>query len=256
MKLEVHLLTNDADWILPWALRHYGSYDAKVIVHDGGPSWSETGPTRELCRAHGAEWRKWDTGREFNDDLNRRLKNDCWKGTDADWVVVADCDEFIYFPMGWESTLSAYDKTGAAVIRPYGFEMFSEAMPTQGARQIYDEIKNGAEDDKWYAKPILFNPRLLIESGFGIGAHESRPVLRDGRALLVNKNWPKPKPLTLLLHFHQIGTLDQVGNRYDATRKRLAQINVANNWGNFKPGREHAQEKRAYILPRLRQVVA
>ena len=256
MKLEVHILTNDADWILPWTLRHYGSYGAKMIIHDGGPSWSKTGTTAQLAEAHGAEVIPWDTAGELNDSLAIKLKNECWKGTDADWVITCDADELIYFPMGHEGTLEAYSRTGAAVIRPYGFEMFSDEMPTQGSRQIYDEIKNGAEDEKWYAKPILFSPKLVAESGLGMGAHESRAVLKDGRALFVGPKWPKANPKTLLLHFHQCGSLDQVAQRYDATRKRLAAINVANNWGNFEPGIDHAKRKRAFILPNLRQVVA
>lgn len=255
MTLEVHVLTNDADWILPWALRHYGALGARMVVHDGGPDWRPDSPTRLLCTCHGAEWRMWDTAGELNDDLAARLKNTCWRGTDADWVACVDADELLWASGGLNEILSVYEKRGAVVIKPHGFEMFADEMPQDGCGQITAAIREGAPDDQWYAKPILFSPRRLRESGFGIGAHESRPVLRDGRAFFVGRDFPKATPPTYLLHYHQIGPLSAVAARYDATRKRLAAVNVRQQWGNFKAGLEHAQEKRAMIVPNLRRVI-
>ena len=255
MKVITHVLTNNADWVLPWTLRHYRTF-SEVVVHDGGPNWDPASPTRELCAAHGATWMAWDTAGELNDDLARNLKNRCWVDTDADWVIVADADELLWFPDGADAAFSAYEALGAAVIKPYGIEMFSDSMPDPGIGQIYDQIKNGAPDDKWYAKPILFSAKRVSDSGFGNGAHESRIVLKDGRAMNVGLNFRKSKPACLLLHFHQIGSIEQVAARYDATRKRLAAINVQNNWGNVHDsGIVHACKKRAFILPNLRQVV-
>lgn len=255
MKVEIHILANDYDWMLPWALRHYGEFAQKIVVHDGGPDWREGSVTRELCACHGAEWSMWDTAGELNDELARRLKNECWRGTDADWVACVDVDELVYFPGGAAKTLDAYEAIGAAVIRPAGFEMFSESLPHAGAHQIRDVIKNGAPDEKWYSKPVLFNPRLVADSGFGLGAHESRVVLKDGRAFKVDKRWHAPTLPALLLHYHQIGPAAVVAERYDATRRRLSRINEANKWGNFDPGEVHVQHKRDLILPRIRRVI-
>lgn len=227
-------------------MRHYYGIGAKVIVHDGGPIG--------MGLIIGAENRRWDTKGQLNDELAMKLKNECWRGTDADWVIVADADEILYFPEGAEKTLETYTKRGAAMIKPLGYEMFSDALPT-GRGEIYDEIKMGARDDKWYAKPILFTPHKIIESGFGIGAHEATPVLKSGRSIHVGLDWPQATPHCLLLHYHQIGGLQRIAERYDATRKRLSRINEKQLWGNFKPGLEHAQEKRDYILPLLEQVI-
>lgn len=271
IKIEVHLLTCNSDWILPWSLRHYCSFADKVVVHDGGPYFHEDAISRELCAAHGAIWERWDTAGQLNDELARHLKNEAWKGTDADWVMVVDCDELIYFPeAAWvgervttthaESariTLERLSIAGAAVLRPEGFEMFSETMPTlDGFPQIWCQIREGAPDDKWYGKPVVFSPKLVAESGLGIGAHESRPVLKDGRALKVDETWPHPDPRCLLLHYHQIGPIEAVAARYDATRKRLSRVNEAHGWGNIHDtGIVHAQKKRDLILPDLRRVV-
>ncbi len=95
MNIEVHILTSQYSWILPWTLRHYCSFAQKVVVHDGGPDWSEQAVNRQLCAAHGAVWKVWDTAGQLNDSLAKRLKNECWRGTDADWVICADDDELI-----------------------------------------------------------------------------------------------------------------------------------------------------------------
>jgi len=246
MKLEIHILAHDHEDKLPWAVGHYLSLGAKVIVHDGGPSF-----TLEVM---GAETRKWDTGGQLNDELAMNLKNECWKGTEADWLAVMDCDELLYFPKGVEETLSTYSRLGAAVIKPHGYEMFSDEMPNI-TRPLIEQVKHGAPDNKWYGKPVLFSPKKVAESGFGMGAHESRPILHSGRELYVGSGWPQANPPTYLLHYHQIGPIEYVARRYDETRTRLAAINEKHGWGNFKKGLEHAQEKRDYILPLLRQVV-
>ena len=260
MKVHVHLLTNDADWVLVWALRHYCEF-AHVFVHDGGPSWKEHDKTltQELCSIHGATWVQWDTAGQLNDDLACKLKNECWKGTDADWVICGDADELAYFPRGAHSTLEKLDANKAAMIKLRGYEMFSETMPDgrcsmDRGHQIWDEIKMGSFEFDWYSKPSLFSPKRVVETGFGIGAHEARPVLKDGRALYISRRFPA-HPEVLLLHYHQIGTAEQVAARYDATRKRLAAINERNRWGNFESGADHVQTKRKKILPYLEQVI-
>lgn len=263
MKLEVHLLTHDDEKMLEWALRYWTNFTrygaiVKIVIHDGGPS----GLSAILAEGKfpWVECRRWDTAGELNDELARRLKNECWKGTDADFVAVLDADELLHFPAGALDTLESYERTGAAVIRPSGFEMFSDHWeePVRNPDwQITELVKDGSPDDRWYGKPILFSPRRVAQSGFGIGAHESDPVLKDGRSFHVGPDWPKANPPTYLLHFKSIfGGLDRIAARYDATRERLALVNVRNGWGNFKPGKVHAQEKRDLLLPGVRRVIA
>lgn len=250
MNVEVHILSHDGEIMIGWALRHYRTFSDSVIVHDGGPD----GFSSSRASLFGAASVPWDTKGCLNDALAMDLKNKCWQGTTADWVICVDADELVYFPGGAEKTLSLYEGLGAAVIKPLGFEMFTDSLP-EGTGQIYDYVKEGARDDEWYAKPVLFSPKRVAYAGFGIGAHESVPVLHDGRSLRVDRNWPQANPPTYLLHFHQIGPIEHVAARYDETRKRLSPINEKNGWGNFKSGRDHAQEKRDRILPNLETVV-
>ena len=250
MKAEVHLLTWQEEAFIGYALKHYATFCSRMVVHD---AFSKDG-TREIALSMGAEVRDWDTGDRFNDEMAMNLKNACWKGTDADWVVCADADELIYFPAGAEFTLAAYEAQGVPMVKPFGYEMCSDVYPTtQG--QIYDEVKFGARDDKWYAKPILFSPKRVRESGIGIGAHECNPITTDGRMIQVNREYPKSTPSCLLLHFHQLGSVERIAKLYDERRARLSQANIDHRWGNFDLGSQHAREKRNLIKAGLERVI-
>lgn len=251
MNVEVHSLRYGDDWLVPYVVRHYLSYAQKLVIHDAGGGK----PIEELVgQVDGLVVVPW-TDCPLVDELKyTELRNTCWKGTDADWCVVADLDELIYFPEGADKTLGAYTRMGAAVIRPHGFELFSETYPT-GEGQIYDEIKMAAPDDKWYAKPILFSPKLVSETRLGLGSHESDPVLHDQRRFHVGPLWPFANPPTYLLHCHHIGPKQVIAAKFDATHDRMCEMNRKMHWGNLEPGIKHVEDKRAGIVPNLRQLI-
>lgn len=251
MNVECHILTFNEAELIEYTLRHYATFCSRIVVHDAG----STDGTLDIIRQHGAECSTWNTHGELNDEMAMQLKNECWKGTKADWVIVVDADELLYFPKGAEETLATYTRLGAAIIKAHGFDMFSEVYPTTRG-QIYDEVKLGAPSDKWYAKPVLFAPGLLEDTGFGIGAHESDPVLRTGRRFHVGPEWPKANPPVWLLHFHHgIGPIERIARRLDEKRLRLAEINRLHGWGNLQDGMTHAREKQEFIKAGLRQVI-
>ncbi len=252
MKVEAHLLCfNEAD-IIGYAIRNLKTFADIIIVHDAG----STDGTREICEAYGVYIKDWKIGGTLDDETNMNLKNECWKGTEADWVTVLDADEILYFPKGGRQTIETYQRINAAVIKAHGFDMYSTQYPTTEG-QIYDEVKMGAPADKWYSKPVLFSPARVKEINFGIGAHEADPLLMNGHRLRVGPTWPKANPPTYLLHYHHgVGPIERVAARLDAKRQRLSDRNVAKRWGNFDKGEVHAKEKREGILQGLMQVVA
>ena len=247
MILEAHVLRYGDDWLVPYVVRHYLSFADKLVIHDAGPyPWGLTLDPR-------VQVVPWDCP-EVSDIKYAELRNSCWKGTKADWCVVCDLDELLWFPQGAHPTLYLYDTMGAAVPKPHGIEMFSETYPT-GPGQIYDEIKMGAPDDKWYSKPILFNPRMVSDMRYGLGSHECDPVLHDERRFHVGPKWPFANPPCYLLHFHHIGPAKDVGDKYDATITRMCEDNKRMHWGNLEPGLKHVADKRANIVPNLSQII-
>ena len=250
MKVEVHILAYNEAALIKYTVRHYRTFADTVIVHDA----HSTDNTRNQAIWAGAKVVDWDMPDEFNDFLAMTLKNTCWLESDADFVIPVDADELLWFPEGAEKTLEAYRQANVAMVKPHGFEMFTEIFPTT-ADQIYDQVKYGAPDDKWYAKPVMFSPVLVADAGIGIGGHCASPILKNGRILEVDESYPFSVPPAYLLHFHQIGPIERIAAVYDARRPRLSKINEEKKWGNFEPGMKHALDKRAYILARIQQVI-
>ena len=248
--VDVHITTCNEQDILPYTLRHYKTYASRIFVHD---NFSKD-RTREIAVENGATVLDWPAGAEVDEWPLINNKNACWRGTDADFVAIVDADELLYFPLGAEATLEVYAAARFPVIKPYGYEMTSEAYPTT-AGQIYGEVKFGARDDRWYAKPILFAPQLITDTGIGVGSHSARTVCRDGRIIEVNEQYPMTIPPCYLLHFHQIGPLERIAKVYDDKRARMCENNRRNRWGNHDDGMKHATDKRNYIKARLERVI-
>src|ERR1035437_2083346 len=249
MKIECHVLACNEEEILQYTLKHYTSFCSRTVMHDLGSSDS----SKAIAQAYGVKIVDGDSGNQVNDIVNKKIKETCWQGTDADWVICADADELIYFPDGHKEAFESYTAQNIPIVKPHGWEMTSEAMPTT-AGQIYDEIKMGGRDDQWYAKPIIFTPKMVGCIEFGAGAHVCRGTNKDGTLMFENPT-VFSKPPAYLLHYHQIGSIERIAKKYDRTRSRMCDANVNNKWGNFEPGIKHAQDKRNFILSRLERVI-
>jgi glycosyltransferase involved in cell wall biosynthesis len=233
---------------MPYTLRHYSTFAERITVYDA----FSTDSTRDICKQYGATVVDWKTD-GLNDTIARHVKSTGWiNDFKSNWVICVDADEIIYFPEGVENTLHQYDEQRIQVVKPCGFEMFSETLPTTSG-QIYDEIKSGARADYWYAKPVLFSPRRVRSIDFEAGAHRVSWIDIDGN----NHGNPTviTQPPTWLLHYHHIGPIERIAARYDATRQRLSAANVKNRHGNFEPGMKHAFDKRVAILNEIFRVI-
>ncbi len=246
--IEVHIVAYNEQDILPYALRHYKTFASRIIVHDGG----STDNTRLVCKLFGVDVVDWDTAGKINDELLRILKETCWNGTDAQWAIMVDADELVYFPGGVEKTLKEYDRQQIAAVKCKGFEMESPTYPdTQG--QIYEQVDHGAPDDRWYGKSCLLSPGRIQSIHFAHGAHECIVTLKNGRKV------PNPRvphnPPALLLHYHHLGSVQRVGTRYDGNKSRFSEENKKHGWGWQGDGLTHSIQKRASILTGRRKVV-
>ncbi len=246
--IEVHIVSYNEAFILAYALRHYKTFASKIVVHDAG----STDGTLALCAAEKVQVEPWSAGASINDTLLRELKETCWRDTMADWVIIVDADELLYFPGGVMPTLASYEARALAIVKPHGWEMESPEMPTT-AGQIYEEINHGAPDDRWYAKPCMFSPRRVQAIKYSAGAHECAAELVGG--LMMGNPERFSEPPALLLHYKHIGSVERIGERYDGNRARFSQENIRHGWGNYEPGVKHATDKRNAILKNRSKVL-
>jgi glycosyltransferase involved in cell wall biosynthesis len=208
VKIEVYTICHNEEKILPYFLRHYTRF-ADVIIYDN----FSTDRSREIAASFGARIIDFDSNNQLRDDLQIEIKDNCWKGSKADWVIVGDTDEFVYH----KDLLQTLKTTRATVISPKLYNMFSEVFPsTEG--QIFEEITMGIEGG---AKLNLFRPGEIKSINYSPGCHHADP---KGNVIFVDI------PSILTLHMKNLSR-QYVIERNAYLGPRLSAINKRNGWG-------------------------
>jgi len=194
--------------MLPYFLRHYSQF-ADVTIYDN----YSTDNSVKIIEEWGGKVVKYDSGNQIRDDLYVQVKNNCWKDSKADWVIVGDCDEFVYHP----ELIKRLETIKETFVVPRLFNMVSENFPS-GDGQIYDEIKTGVWGG---AKMNLFRPSEIKEVNFDVGCHYARPTGN------VEYNFISD---IMTLHYKNLSA-EYVYERSRLFASRLSDINKRYKWG-------------------------
>jgi hypothetical protein len=101
----------------------------------------------------------------------------------------------------------------------------------------------------------LFSANRISSVEFSAGAHEAWATTKQGYRFH-SKSLPILTPPTYFLHFHHLGPVERIAERYARQRARLSALNVAMKWGNFDPPMKHAMDKRQMIMAGVTTVIA
>lgn len=186
-------------------IKHYQQFCDRVVLYD---NFSDD-RTKEIALELGAEVRVFGEKGQLSDKWYLKIKNHCWKDSEADWVIIVDADEILHAPMLYDKLYEAKEK-GQTIFVTYGWNVFSNEMPVES----FLEIQTGFFD-KNYSKTVIFNPKEIKEINFGYGSHESRP-----RGNVV---WSRDT-LTLF-HYRNIGGVERLVERHKLYRRRLSALN-------------------------------
>jgi glycosyltransferase involved in cell wall biosynthesis len=156
----------------------------------------------------------WDinTPDEINNAWYLQAKNNCWKLSSADWVIVADSDELVYHP----NLLALLETTDATIIEPEMWNMYSEKFPDTGG-QITEQVNKGLHVAS--TKCVMFRPSAISEINYAPGCHSCHPVGIIKKETLGIK----------ILHMRHLSvqyTVDR--NRY--LNSRLSEFNKSQGW--------------------------
>ncbi len=205
--------------ILPFLFRHYARWVDRFVVYD---SDSTDGSVELLRRTPKVEIRTvpWTQPDSMVASL-RDLHNTCWKesrGT-ADWVIVADIDEFLYHP-DFLNYLRKCRRRGVTCIPALGYEMVSDRFP-QPDGTLLSTVRRGVPH-RMMSKLRLFDPNAVEETNFGPGGHEASPT---GRIV-----YPKRDEM-LLLHYKSLGA-DYLCRRFAMMETTRRARDIARNWSH------------------------
>ena len=186
MKVKVFLVCYNESELLPHTVQHYKRMmpSCEIVVNDN----FSTDNSRELATSLGCAVVDYDSGNIIDDIKLRHLKNNCWKGSDCDWVVVCDMDEWLCVD---EQALEEQTSMGCSIIGTIGYDIVEDSKE----RNISDiNIQNCSKGirNKWLDKKICFSPKKIKEINYEVGAHGCSPVgniKSDGLYLLKHMNW-------------------------------------------------------------------
>jgi glycosyltransferase involved in cell wall biosynthesis len=216
MNIEVYCLANNEEKLMPYYMRHYSQF-AKVILLDN----NSTDRTVEIAKSLGAEIRTLNIPDEINDQLFVAIRNECWKGSKADWMMWADADEFIYHP----NLLDILQTTSATAILPAFYNMYSGMFPTTEG-QIYEEVQYGSRwggEENIYGKVNIFKLPDITEINYNPGCHH---VDLRGNVILDTHTEIKT------LHMRNLSR-EFVIARNQRNSRRLGALNRKNGWGTY-----------------------
>jgi len=213
MNIEVYTICYNEEFLLPFFLNHYTSHIKanKIVIYDN----HSTDKSVEIAKSFNkceVEVIPYDTNNTLDDNRYLEIKNNCWKNSKADWVIICDIDELIYikdFNLLYDENVNIY--------KPKGFQMISDTLPDINKGLLTDQITYGSPDIK-YSKCAIFRPKIA-NINYDHGAHTCKPS----------------QPITptadiLLLHYKYINyeyVVNNFKNRFD----RLSRNNIRHGYG-------------------------
>jgi glycosyltransferase involved in cell wall biosynthesis len=223
MKIWVYTIAyNEAHFVKNF-LRAYKDAE-KIIVYDNMSSDNTVTLLKEDKRV---EIRTHDSGNEIRDDLYLQIKNNCWKEARgiADWVIIVDFDEVFTRAISPKTfDLHLQDAEDFDLIKPYGYNVFSENMPIG---QDFNPLDSSLQAvyDKNSEKPCCFRPDKLAEINFNPGCHSANPVgINNNEIAIMNMREFK------LVHFKYCN-IQVYFNRLSQYKQRMSQYNLATGFG-------------------------
>ena len=217
MKIDVFTLCwNEMD-VLPWVVDYWQKYARHVTVYDNG---STDGSTWFL------EKFDWITvvpfeSEGFNDMENMRIKNECWKGSDADYVVVCDMDECL-LAADIKATLEKMKREGATICKPQWYELQPKEMPKYERGKLLHETSPLCRPTQVSSKAVIFDPQVFDEIRYTPGAHQCNPM--------GNARWYEGDDL-FCLHINHNLSFEYKLARYKELNERLSEENIRNRHG-------------------------
>jgi len=218
MIIHVYMMCFNEEVLMPYFLRHYGSFADHIFVFD---HYSDD-KTVEIVKAFPKTTiTPFGIAGKFDDTILLNLKNEAYKSSrgKADWVMIVDIDEFLYHP-NLVYLLKNYKDKGITFPKITGFDMISDEVPTHPG-QIYETIKEGVHDTM-FSKRAVFNPSIDIK--YFPGAHKCFP---SGNIIESEKDDVK------LLHYRFLSPYFIV-NRIELRTSRLSEENIKKKWSVVK----------------------
>lgn len=207
--ITVYTICFNEEFMLPHFIAHYRKMfpNCRIVVYDN----QSTDATRAIALENGCEIVEYDTGGKLDDLTYLKIKNNCWKDAKTDWVLVADCDEFLDID---ETELGFLIKSDCTVVRSKGFNMVN-----MNDDMNLESITHGIRSES-YDKIYLFDKSHIHETDYEPGAHKARI-----------KGWIARSYVTYRCRHYKYVNPDYMVARHKVFASRLSDENKKRGYG-------------------------
>jgi glycosyltransferase involved in cell wall biosynthesis len=166
MKVEIFTVIKNEQDILPFFINNYRkAFSGCVInIYDN----NSTDKSVKICKANNCNVFDFpDFIPHVKEELLTNFKNNIWKNSDADWIIVCDADELLHMSMN--DLLSLQENVN--VIRIQGYNMVDiteDDLPIE-------KLTHGAPSEG-YSKLVMFKNKSISEINYSPGAHTADPL--------------------------------------------------------------------------------
>ena len=180
------------------------SFADSITVYDN----RSTDKTREKALARGCNVHIYGSEQQDN-RLMLTVKENCWRDSTAEWVIICDMDEFLYHP----NLLQVLETTSASIVRCAEYGMVSEEEVPRS------EVKTGVRVQP-PDKIVCFRPDRIKAMNWLHGCHVCYP---EGDIKFSDET-------ATLLHYAMVGR-NAVKKRWIEYKKRMCDWDIENGAG-------------------------
>lgn len=215
MTIEAHIICWNEERLLPYTIAHYKKFCNRIVVYDNYSS--DCSP--EIARANGCHVVEFGIKGKLDDTEYLKIKNNCWKGSQADYVIVCDADELLWHFAGeYKEMFEDARAAGFTFFKTRGWNVYSH----EELKGDITNIRRGVYADG-YSKSIIFDPKAFYEIRYNPGAHVCNPIPKGSM---------KSGDLGLfVLHYRNFCHFADLMKRHKDYAKRLSYMNRIKGWG-------------------------
>lgn len=184
LKIELYTCGFNEEFQLPFAIDYWkrlitDESELKVIYYD---NCSTDHSLEILSKYDWIEVKQFDTGGEMNEQILSFIRNNCWKGSKADWCIVVDVDE-VFYSKDFIGELKRMKKDLVGAVACDWYALCGDDVPVykegvllhQQIGKAYKQYINHREGFGDYGKIQLFNPKMAIDMKYSMGMHYAFP---------------------------------------------------------------------------------
>lgn len=137
--------------------------------------------TEQICKENNVEFIQFDTNGKMDEKTLIELRNNNWKNSEANYIIVCDSDELV--DITEKELLDNLENPSWTVSKCKGVELF-------GNDKFFKDAYYGVYSEG-YSKKVLFLKDAIESMNFEAGSHKANPTPNLGFGVIYNENPPK-----------------------------------------------------------------